>query len=238
MKVHIFSVMWNEEYLLPYFLRHYSTFADTIFIINDRSTDRTVEIAKAHPKVRLLDFPYSRGLNEEDQSNCFVESYKKYSRGIADWVMCVDADEIIYNKDIIGVLQEQRRRGVRVIKSTGYQMVSKTMPKNNGQIYDECKTGARSRGYDKPVIVDPALDVMFGIGRHTVQLPEGIQTAWAKLLLLHYRYLSRDFLIERNRVSFPRNLEMTDEMSVYRMKRALDWYDKVIKDPSQLEKVV
>ena len=38
--------MWNEEFMLPHFLKHYSKYADRIFIINDHSTDKTVEIAR------------------------------------------------------------------------------------------------------------------------------------------------------------------------------------------------
>src|SRR5436190_13957749 len=99
MKVHIFSIMWNEEYILPYFLRHYETFADKIYIFDDRSTDRTADIAKANPKVELLEYDYPTGVDDDDHSRCFENAYKKYSSGVADWVFCVDADEIIYNQN-------------------------------------------------------------------------------------------------------------------------------------------
>lgn len=233
MRVHIFSIVWNEEYMLPYFLRHYETFADRIFIINDHSTDRTAEIAKANPKVVMLDFEYKRGLNEDDFSNCFVGSYKKYSRGVADWVMCVDSDEIIYNPNMRAVLEAQRKKGTRVLKCTGYQMISKEKPSGEGQIYDECNTGERSRGYDKTVVFDPTLDVTFGDGRHTLQVPGGVGIGRAKLLLLHYKYLSRDFYIERSKIVYPRTSGMTAEIIDYRLKRALDWYDKTIKTPTE-----
>src|SRR3990167_5587014 len=188
MKVHIYSIMWNEEYILPYFLRHYWAFADKIYIFNDHSTDKTAEIAKAHPKVVLLDFEYNQGLNEDDFNDCFVKAYKKYSRGIADWVMCVDADEIIYNPNFLAVLQHQRQKGLRVLKCAGYQMISRTKPVGHGQIYDESKSGGRSRGFDKPIIFDPAIDIKFGNGRHTIQVPEGVAIGRAKILLLHYKY--------------------------------------------------
>ena len=237
-KVHVFSIVWNEEYMLPYFLRHYSTFADTIFIINDHSTDKTAKIAKAHPKSQLLDFPYNRGLNEDDFSDCFADFYKQYSRGVADWVMCVDADELIYNADILGVLKQQRQRGVQVLKTTGYQMVAETPPTTIGQIYEECKVGGRSRGFDKPVVFDPELNITFGNGRHSVQVPEGIHVGRARLLLLHYKYLSRDFYINRSNIVYPRTSGMTDEIIGYRLKRALKWYDHVMQAPSELERVV
>src|SRR5438552_12457573 len=138
MVIHIFSIMRNEEAILPYFLRHYETFADRIFIFNDHSTDKTVEIAKAHLKTTVMDFPYNRGLQEDDFSNCFQDAYKKYSRGVADWAMCVDADEFIYHMEILELLKRQREKGRRVLRTTGYSMVSQEFPTTNGQIYEQC----------------------------------------------------------------------------------------------------
>ena len=224
MKIHVYSIMRNEEFLLPYFLRHYSLFADKIFIIDDHSTDKTAEIAKSNPKVQLLDFEYNRGLNEEDLSCSFEKSYRKYSRGVADWVMCVDGDEFIYNENIVNVLQRARKHGIRAIKSTGYTMVSEAFPTTKGQIYEECCMGSRCRGYDKPVIFDPELCVYFGDGRHTITLPEGVNCVKAKLLLLHYRYLSKNFFLNRSKESFAR-VEMSDKIKDYRIRRGLKWYD-------------
>jgi len=191
MVIHVYSIMRNEEALLPYFLRHYSTFADTIFIIDDKSTDKTVKIAKANKKVRLLNYKFTEERHvQEEHTACFEKFYKKYSRGKADWVMCVDGDEFIYHKNLVAVLKKQKRRGAKVIKPTGYTMYSETFPTTKGQIYEECFMGLRTRSFDKPQIFDPSIDIKFSGGRHKVLLPEGIDRTRARVLLLHYRYLS------------------------------------------------
>jgi len=66
MITHIFSIVRNDAYILPYFIRHYSTFADQIFIIDDHSTDNTKEIANSFPKVTVLDYEYNNGFDEDD----------------------------------------------------------------------------------------------------------------------------------------------------------------------------
>lgn len=227
--------MRNEEFLLPYFLRHYSTFADRIFIINDHSTDKTVKIAKKNNKVTLLDFEYTHGLDENDFNECFAKSYKKYSKEVADWVMCVDGDEFIYNKDIIGNLKKQKERGLKIIKTTGYSMFSRKFPRTSGQIYDECQYGIRERRYDKPVVFNPELDVIFAKGRHNVSYPTDIKPERGKLALLHYRFISRNFFLKRTKHNLAR-IEMPDKLRVYLIKGGLKFFDKTIKTP--LEKVV
>ena len=226
--------MRNEEYMLPYFLRHYETFADKIFIFDDHSTDRTVEIARDHNKTILQDFKYNRGMNEDDFNDCFEKSYKKYSRDLADWVICVDGDEFIYNKNVIGVLKEQKERGVQVIQSIGYMMVSEVLPQKKGQIYEESKKGIRFPKYDKTVIFDPSLDITFGEGRHTTNIPRGAKVAQKDLLLLHYRYLSKEYFLERSNMQWPRT-NMDDKTINYRMKRGVAWYKRNLKSPKLKE---
>lgn len=235
MKIHVFSIVHNDEYILPYFLRHYSLFADKIFIIDDHSIDKTKDIVRTNPKVELLDFEYKRGMNETDFNDCFEKSYKKYSRGVADWVICADSDEFIYHKDILEVLKKQRENGVRIIKSAGYMMVSEILPSGDGQIYEENNLGVRFKGYDKPVIFDPTLDIKFGDGRHTIKNLDNVSIERAKILLLHYRYLSREYFIKRSTHLYER-ANMDKRTKDYRMKRGLAWYNNALK--MKLEKVI
>ena len=227
MITHIYSIVRNDEYILPYFLRHYSTFANKIFIIDDHSTDKTREIAKAHPKVELLDFEYNRGFNEDDFSNSLESNYKK-SKGEADWIMCADSDEFIYHKEMSNVLKEQRELGTQVLKTEGFMMISKNLPKGRGQIYDENKEGIPMKQYGKTVIFDPNIDVFFGHGRHITILPTGIKAKQVGIKLLHYRCLSRDYFIARSEHLYDR-ANYDDKTKNYRMKRGLAWYDKSLK---------
>lgn len=238
MKIHIYSVMRNEEDLLPYFLRHYCTFADTIFILDDHSTDRTVEIAKKNKKVRLINFNYKGGMTDDfDLSNAFEESYKKYSRGVADWVMTVDADEFMYNKNMVKILKQQQKLGTKAIQATAYTMFSEEFPKTTGQIYKECFWGQRSRAYDKMVIFDPSLDVSLGMGRHTTKLPKNIKSSRANILMLHFRYLSRNMIIKR--FSSP-NFSYSNKKLINKITIALERHElgvRTIKDDLALKVV-
>ena len=49
MKIHIYTPTWNEEKILPYFLRHYEQFAERIFIF-DGGSDREKRKVKKQPR--------------------------------------------------------------------------------------------------------------------------------------------------------------------------------------------
>ena len=237
MVIHVYTILRNEEYILPYFLRHYETFADKIFVIDDHSTDKTVEIAKECSKVVVSTFDYPESENYDDYfSECFTKKYKEESRGIADWVIRVDADELIYDKDDIKlILEEQKKKGSKVLKSSGYMMVSKELPDTEGQIYDQCKKGMRIRSYDKTVIFNPELDVTFTKGRHFIELPEGVVATRTSILLLHYRYLSKDYFVSKSKHLYSRKGELTESLKKKLMKKGLNWYEdtlqsKLLKD--------
>lgn len=188
--------------MLPMFLEHYSL-ADRIFIIDDHSTDRTAEIAKAHPKVTYLEYGFE-GLNEEEFSSTFESMCKVYP---SDWAVCVDGDEFIQGLETL----KDEPRGV-VLKTTGFMMIGET-----GKLED-CRP-VRMKSFDKPVVFDPSLDVKFGDGRHSVNLP----TKDSRLELLHYKYPSREYYLERNLDAYPRIMDK--KMMDYRIKKGLAWYD-------------
>ena len=213
MTINVYSIVWNNEFILPHFLKHYEKFADRIFIIDDHSTDRTAEIAKAHPKVEYYEYGFE-GLNEAEFNDTF-EFFTGNSD--ADWVMVVDSDEFIEHPDIKNYLANEERWGI--LQTRGYMMVGKT-----GKLED-CKA-IRMKSWDKPVVFQPGLDekfpVRFGDGRHSIVSPHAVHLS--DLKLLHYKYPSREYYLERNTIGYRRYMDekLADKM----LKRGLDWYDK------------
>lgn len=212
MTINIYTIVWNNEFILPHFLAHYEKFADTIFIIDDHSTDRTAEIAKAHPKVAYQLYRY-HGLNEDEFNETFEFLYKNNP---CDKAMVVDSDEFIHapeGKDMKEHLEIWEDSGV--IRTTGYMMVGKS-----GKLED-CKK-VRMKSWDKPIIFDAhAPNIKFGDGRHTVNV-----TSWpSDFELWHYKYPSRGYYIERNTEGYKRIAGMSEGEQAKRLKMGLAWYD-------------
>lgn len=201
-RIHIYTIVRNEEFMLPHFLDHYAKYADRIFVVDDHSTDLTAAIAKAHPMVTYLEYGFD-GFDEDEFSGTFESLYATYP---SDWAICVDGDELIQGLETLA----DEEPGV--LKCTGYTMVGKT-----GKLED-CKK-VRDKGFDKPVVFDPSLDVRFGHGRHSVNLP----ARDSKLELLHYKYPSREYYLKHNQDLYPRIMD--SKTTAYRIKRGLEWYD-------------
>jgi hypothetical protein len=201
MKIDVYTICRNEARMMPYFLRHYETFANRIFVWDEDSNDGTHELLTAHPKVTLLPYPSDcpRGMQDNYWATHQWQQYKELSRGRADWVMIVDADELIYSLDLVGTLRDCRARKVDVLVCRNFIMVAEEFPVTNGQIYDVVKLGLRDGTCDKWCTFNPAIDVTFKPGRN--RNPAQLSTnavEWNRLLLLHYRNLGLHYMRERN----------------------------------------
>jgi glycosyltransferase involved in cell wall biosynthesis len=196
MIIHVYTVCYNEEVMLPYFFRHYKKFAHRIIVYDNGSTDKSRELVKSLGG-ELRELETSGKHSDRAQTKLKSEAYYE-SRGHADWVICVDMDEFLYHEDIVGTLAEYRHHGVTIPKTWGYDMVAKHPPTGPGQIYDEIKHGWYSWMYNKTVVFHPAVDINFLPGCHLSD-PKG-PVSWsesAKFKLLHYRYLGADFWVQR-----------------------------------------
>lgn len=85
---------------------------ESIFILDDHSTDATREICRGYPNVRVFDSPFE-GLDESRDKNALL----KYVRacGPYDWVLHIDGDEVLEPgaKDkILGAIQQRRMAAV------------------------------------------------------------------------------------------------------------------------------
>jgi len=199
MRIHLYTICWNERTLLPYFLRHYEQFCEAIIVYDNGSNDESTEIVAAH---RLCELRHvdSRGEYDESVLMQIKGNAWKESRGIADWVISCDVDELLYHPDMMGFLSECRESGVTVPIPSGFQMVATMLPQNTGQIYDGIRNGFPDPAYSKRVIFNPTAirEINYGPGCHHAR-PEGDvrQLADPALKLLHFKFLGLDYLTAR-----------------------------------------
>jgi glycosyltransferase involved in cell wall biosynthesis len=202
MNVHVYTQVWNEAVLMPYFLRHYSTFCDKIVVYDDDSTDGTRDIVNTCPIAEVRQ-SLSRGVDDAAWIDFWSSVYKE-SRGIADWVILVDGDEFIYHPDIIGKLEQYRVRRMNMPFVQGYNMVSEAPPTTDGQIYEELFSGYAYAPETKRAVIDPMLDVCYEVGRHSVHVAGAHISDNPDLALLHYNQLGIDYIYARRSSYAPR----------------------------------
>jgi glycosyltransferase involved in cell wall biosynthesis len=202
LKVDVYTITYNEGKLLPYFLRHYETFADRIFAWDDGSDDGTVDILKSHPKVTILPHHIGR-LDDLYFVRYLWPQYRIYSRGSADWVICAESDEFVYHEDILWKLGELGKRGFYRVFCNGYEMFHNRFPATNGQIYDEARFGLFSEKFSKPIVFSPSCDMKWKPGRHHCSR-EKKSVRDTGIIILHYRLLGYDFYMDKMRKHYDR----------------------------------
>src|SRR6478609_4945403 len=188
--IEAYTVVWNEEKMLPYYLKHYRQLGDVKFtVFNQGSTDRTKEIAQdLGAKVVDLDYPLmSNQLLNNVANNCWKQSK-------ADWVIMGDVDEWLnihpYNLDECEINKETH------IKGTGYAMVGDT------DDFDEVTDGVLDRMYNKTIMFKPTRikEMNYTIGCHSCNpVGDKIKESFIQPALYHMRYPSLKYVLERYR---------------------------------------
>jgi len=93
MKISVITVLYNEEFLLPFFLSHYN-WADEIRVLLDSdTTDRTPQICEADPKVIVKEFTFPDMMDAIIKQKHIHDLF--YSLD-CDWVIVADCDEFIF----------------------------------------------------------------------------------------------------------------------------------------------
>lgn len=200
MKVHLYALCKNEARMLPFFFRHYDSWVDRYIIYDDDSTDASVEICRENSKVEVRKFLHADPDSFIISQKLLSDSCWKESKGVADWVIIVDIDEHLVHSDMKAYLERCRRSNVTIIPAIGYQMLSRVFPDENHHL---CATNTIGAFWDKmckPSIFNPNTidEINFIYGRHIAypvgdaRLPDNDE-----LQLLHYKYLSLDYIMQR-----------------------------------------
>jgi glycosyltransferase involved in cell wall biosynthesis len=196
MIVHAYTMVHNEEALMPYFMRHYSTFCQKITVLDNESTDRTAEIAsRAGAEVIPL---YTAGKHDVNVLRSVMNEEYKASRGVADWIVCAEGDEFFWYPKMKWLLEKYLRKAITLPQIEGFDMVADAPPSGPGQIYDEIKTGIPNKLYGKRGIFHPSIDINFKRGGHQA-FPVGRikESTNPDIKLLHYRYLGLPYFEKR-----------------------------------------
>src|SRR5436190_8012883 len=133
--IHLYTICWNEEYMLSYFFQHYDPVVDRYIFFDNGSTDDTRPILEKHPKVEIRRLGHSPDTDsyvleaQQVHNECWKES-----RGLADWVIITAVDEFLYAPRFKAYLVDCARNGVTAIPALGFQMISPTRPSINKKL--------------------------------------------------------------------------------------------------------
>jgi glycosyltransferase involved in cell wall biosynthesis len=166
MKITAHILARDEAEIFLYAARHYTSFCGHVVLHDMGSTDGTLEIAAQFGiEVRKWD----SGDKVDDRVNKLIKE-TCWQGTDADWVICADADELIYFPDgHKEAFESYTAQNIPIVKPHGWEMTSEAMPTTAGQIYDEIKMGGRDdQWYAKPIIFTPKMVgcIEFGAGAH------------------------------------------------------------------------
>lgn len=198
--VHLYSICWNEEKILPYMFSHYDGFVDKFYIYDNRSTDSSPELIKGNKKAEM--FVYAPEKIDDQALRDLKNRCWKKSRGKADYVIVCDMDEFLYHTDVQKMISTLSEGGYTVCCPQGYEMCSDVFPEyeNGTKLTDLVKYGVKKAAYSKCVMFNPykIININYYPGAHRCN-PSGIVKMYEdpELKLLHYKLLGVDNVIER-----------------------------------------
>ena len=193
--IHWHGVCWNEADMLPRFLAHYRPFVDKFVILDDGSTDGSIDILS---KERKVEFHLTNRPVDESyilyNTSMYNEEWKS-SRGQCNWVIVGNIDEFVYNRDISAYLARCTAAGVTAVPALGFDMVRREPVKPGAQLLSAVRNGTQSQAMSRFAIFNPDAieETNYGPGRHACE-PEGkiVIPERDRTLNLHFKLIGFD----------------------------------------------
>lgn len=157
----IYTIAYNEEILLPYFISFYrKRFSSCNIVIYDNcSTDDTKNIALSK-NCEVINFDTNNEINEYKYLDVKNNCWKKSS---TDWVLICDVDEW-FDINAENLIKEQKNK-VTIFRSQSWNMVNMTP---NWIDPDQINYGFRDPHYDKCLLFNSKkiLEINYNVGCH------------------------------------------------------------------------
>ena len=202
--VHAFFLCYNEANILPHLLKYYLSFCEKVTILDNNSTDNSVEIINSFPNTDIIPFDskseFHDGVHIKLKNNVW-----KSSVGYADFVILGDADEFLYHENMLEFLKESKKNGVTLFKPEGYHMVGDedldVLAEDN--LLEIVKEGVRTSVLDKMMMFDcnKIDNINYSFGCHSAN-PSGeiILHQYNGLKMLHYKFLGLKDYLYKNKI--------------------------------------
>lgn len=200
--VHVFSLCWNEEILLPYYFNFYkSRFTNVKFTIYDnQSTDRSLEIMNNFG-AEVLTFSTENQINDETylriKNNCWKNTD-------ADWVIVCDVDELldISESDLLEC-------DFTIVSTIGFNVFR---PIRSGVL--KLNYLNRSPSYDKFLMFKKTQiqEINYDYGCHTASPVGCVKMSEYGFTLYHAKYISAEYMLKRYDL-FKKRLSVFNKMN-------------------------
>jgi hypothetical protein len=207
--VHLYTLCFDEADMLGFFFRHYDPWVERYVIYDDGSTDGSLAILAAHPKVEVRTF-----IRSDESSFCLShqalqDEMWKQSRGKADWVVVTAIDEHLHvpGRAMVDYLEEQTARGATILPALGFDMNHPTMPKDAGLLVEQVTRGRPRIAFNKLSVFNPdaVLETGFGAERHKAEPVGNLKLPHRnELVLWHYKHLGFDRCAAREAIQAAR----------------------------------
>lgn len=178
MKIDVFAISYNEEIMLPFFIEHYKKISNNITVIDNKSTDNSREIIKKSG-CRYLSYDSNNQIRDDlyltIKNNC-------WKRSTADFVIVCDIDELIeFDFDV---------SKYSIINTKGYDIIG----------FPPSRIGVANKMYSKHIMFNPNAikEINYNAGCHSCSPIGNISGSIETANLLHYKYISEDYVYKRH----------------------------------------
>lgn len=197
--------VYNEKDFLEQFISHYDSQVDTMFVIDNESTDGSTKgLASRHPKVVLSSYATGGHYDDTCKHQMLLDK-KAECVGQYDYVILLDADEFIHPKKGRSIKETIERTGRRDVYGTDgwnlYTYPGDPIYDPSRPILNQRRRGVPNAHYSKPVIVRPELDAKYVLGCHwidNIQDPSLKDPDRVEFWLYHLRGFDDEIFIRRS----------------------------------------
>jgi hypothetical protein len=223
MRIETISMAYNEEFLLPFYLRHYS-WVDMINILYDEeSTDNSLSILKYNPQINIIPFRFPDGLDDYIKVKHFNDVYKSLN---CDIVILSDIDEFLFaDRKAIEALPDYPL--FMAFQGTVYRNVNDKDLDVNLPIKEQRAYGFIGGG--KPMIAQVGKGIEWTVGNHSCN----IEDQPSNLLYAHWTMADPCFCIDRrvkNRAPRMSQKNRDDRLGYYLWEMSEQDFIKECKD--------